>query len=108
MTRRNKYGAKAVYVDGHRFDSQMEARRYGQLKLLEKAGEIVGLKLQPVFPIYINDQEVFEYHGDFAYLDTATCKSVIEDVKGMRTAVYKLKKKCVEAYYDIEIKEVKA
>ena len=48
---RNKYGAKPTIVDGTRFDSTKEANRYGELRLLEKAGAITNLELQPKFPI---------------------------------------------------------
>lgn len=109
---RNKYNAKKTVVDGIRFDSKAEARRYQELKLLERAGEIKGLVLQPKYLL----QEAFQKNGkryraiyyiaDFEYLDVSGI--IIEDVKGKKTAVYKLKKKMFERRYpDLTITEVK-
>ncbi len=95
--RRNKFNAKRTLVDGILFHSAKEARRYGELKLLERAGIIRNLELQPQFPIYINGTKCFTYIADFAYFEAD--KRVTEDVKGQRTQIYRLKKKCVEAYY---------
>lgn len=109
-----KYKAKKVIVDGITFDSKKEARRYQELKLLERAGVIKGLVLQPCFLL----QEKFKYKdkterkikyiADFKYLDTKTGKVVVEDVKGYKTDVYKLKRKLFlkkygEAYEFTEI-----
>lgn len=89
--RRGKFGAIRTTVDGHTFDSRKEARRYGELRLLERAGELTELQLQPRFPIVINGQPVrypsgvaMEYRADFQYVDTRTGKQVVEDVKGVR------------------------
>lgn len=102
-----KYHAKPTTVDGIRFDSGAEARRYGQLKLLERAGKITDLELQPRFVCFINGKIVCVYIADFAYFEGNHRK--VEDVKGMRTEVYKLKKKLVEAIYPhVQIDEVKA
>jgi hypothetical protein len=92
-----KYRAQPVVIDGIRFASKAEARRYGQLKLLEKAGEISGLQLQPKFPIVVNGVKVCAYIADFAYF-TATGR-VVEDVKGVQTPMFRLKRKLVEAIY---------
>ena len=95
--RKSKYGAKKTVVDGITFDSGAEAKRYDELKKLERAGEISGLSLQPAFPIAINGNKVAEYRADFAYFRGSD--RVIEDVKGVKTPVYRLKKKLVEALY---------
>lgn len=102
----NKYNAQAVEVDGIRFASKAEAKRYGQLKLLEMAGYIRDIVLQPKFPIEIKGKKVGSYAADFSYFDRITGKRTYEDVKGVKTPVYKLKKKLVEALYDITITEV--
>lgn len=109
--RRNghKYGAKPTEVDGIRFASQKEARRYQELKLLEKAGEIIGLELQPEFQLRAKGGEkIGIYRPDFAYFAKARNGTtwVIEDVKGFRTPLYRWKKKHVEAQYGIQIREV--
>lgn len=93
----NKYRAKRAFVDGIGFASKLEAKRYGELKLLERAGEITQLQLQPRFPIEINGKLICTYVGDFLYRTTQG--SVLEDTKGHKTPEYKLKKKLVEAIY---------
>lgn len=105
--RTSKYNAKKTEVDGYLFDSRAEARRYQELKILEQAGEITALELQPKFSVYVNRQHICNYKADFRYL-TRTGECVTEDVKGVKTAVYRLKKKLVEASYGIEITEVSA
>lgn len=108
-TKRHKYGAKAVEVDGIRFASKMEAKRYGQLKLLAAGGVIENLVLQPKFPIVIDGTKVCEYRADFSYFENG--KRVVEDVKtpGTRTRLYILKSKLVHALYPgVRITEVTA
>ena len=103
-----KYRAQPTEVDGIRFASKAEAARYRQLKLLEKAGHIRGLLLQPAFVLHAPSPsglvKVGRYVADFAYM--ADGALVYEDVKGMRTPQYRWKKKHVEAEYGIEIREV--
>ncbi len=103
---RSKYNAKKTEVDGFVFDSRAEARRYSELMILEKAGEISELQLQPVFPIFIKGKLICHYMADFGYKEKG--KWIVEDVKGVKTPVYRLKKKMVEAAYDIKITEVTA
>ena len=105
--RRPKYNARKTEVDGYVFASHAEARRYSELKLLEEAvGIINGLELQPKFALIVNGEKIGTYVADFAYTDLALQKRIIEDVKGFKTPVYRLKKKLVEALYGIEIVEV--
>lgn len=95
----NKYNASKTVVDGIKFDSRAEARRYRELKLLQRAGEIKDLELQPSFLLI----EKFKckgksyrdtrYVADFAYIEVKTGLQVIEDVKGVETEVFRLKKK---------------
>ena len=101
----NKYHAKKQEIDGIVFDSKREAARYLELKLLERAGEIGDLEVHPIFPIKVNDMRVCAYEGDFSYHDRRTGRQVIEDVKGVRTPVYRLKKKLLKAVWDIDIVE---
>lgn len=100
----SKYKAVPGHLDGHRFASQKEKRRYAELKLMQKAGEISDLKLQPRYPLIVNDVKVGVYVGDFSYLDRAG-KPVCEDSKGVRTPTYKIKRKLILALYQIEIQE---
>lgn len=104
--RRGKYNAKKTEVDGRVFDSRAEARRYSELCLLEKAGEIKDLECQPVYPCLVEGKLVCKYIADFRYLHIKTSYTVIEDVKGVKTPVYKLKKRLVECLYNITITEI--
>jgi len=101
---RSKYRAIPVVIDGHRFASKAEGRRYTELRLLEQAGEIDNLELQPRFDLIVAGIDVGTYVADFRYLSPAGV--VIEDVKGVRTPVYKLKKRLVRALHGVEIVEV--
>lgn len=101
-----KYNAKKTMLDGYVFDSQMEARRYGALKLLLASGEIKDLSIHLPYPIVVNGKKIGKYIADFVYCENGV--EVIEDVKGFRTAVYRFKKKLVEAIYGIEIRETTA
>lgn len=106
---RHKFNAKRTEIDGISFPSKAEAHRYSELRLLEKAGEIEGLELQPKFPLLVNGVKVATYIGDFRYRvvkGLSGSLTVVEDVKGVRTPVYQLKKKLVRAQYDIDITEV--
>lgn len=95
---RSKYNAKKTVVGGITFDSMKEARRYKELKLLEKAGEISHLQLQPKFRLLdgfkYNGETIrpINYFADFNYID-AEGNEVVEDVKGKKTDVYNIKKK---------------
>lgn len=111
---RHKYGAQPTTIDNIRFASKAEARRYQELKLLEKAGEIRELELQPKFPLFAPGRGnggpyecvcVGHYVADFRYLEGKTLQ--IEDVKGMKTPLYRWKKKHFEAQYGISITEVR-
>jgi hypothetical protein len=123
--RRNghKYGAKRTTVDGISFASQKEARRYQELKLLEKAGEIHGLAVQPIMPLGVPHRflsregntmlkRIGEYRADFLYcvcrggVKCSRSRLVVEDVKGFKTQLYRWKKKHVEAQYGITIREI--
>ena len=99
----SKYFNKKVVIDGHKFDSIAESRRYKELKLLEKAGKIKNLELQPKFLLqdkFKKDGKTFrkiEYVADFGYIEQE--KKVIEDVKGKETEVFKIKRKMFEYRY---------
>lgn len=102
----SKYKAIKTEVDGIVFDSKKEAARYSVLKMMEKAGQISHLELQPQFKVEINGKKICTYKADFQYIDKNIRgmdgqygAMVVEDVKGMKTPVYRLKKKLVEASY---------
>lgn len=100
-----KYGNKKTVVDGRVFASKREARRYSELRLLQRAGEILDLELQPVIACSVNGGHVCNYIADFRYVDRKG-KTTYEDAKGYKTDVYRLKKKLVKACTGIEILEV--
>lgn len=108
----SKYYSRKVIIDGIKFDSKKEGNRYLELRLLLKARKIRDLELQKKFellPKYkINNKTIraISYIADFVYWDISKNEMVIEDTKGFKTEVYKLKKKLFEYKYGIEIKEV--
>lgn len=111
-TRKGKYNAAGERIDGIFFHSKAEGQRYLQLKALQEKGEIENLKLQPAYECVVKNKKITTYRADFKYdvIDDRghVIKSVVEDVKGMLTDIYKLKKKLVEACYDIKILEIPA
>ena len=102
----SKYKAKPTVIDGIRFASKAEARRYCDLKLLESRGAIADLKTQVPYPIHVAGIRVGKYLADFVYTERGEMK--VEDVKGVRTSLYRFKKRCVEAEHKIKIIEVAA
>lgn len=107
-TRGNKYGAVRTEVDGVTFDSKAEAKRWQELRWLEDAGEIRDLVRQQRYDLVVNGVKVTTYVADFVYFDHATNRRVVEDTKGVKTAVYRLKKQLMKAIYGITISEVEA
>lgn len=103
----NKYRNKKTVVDNITFDSKKEAARYQELRLLERAKEIHNLELQPAFAVVVNNVKVCTYKADFKYwVDGVNGRYIVEDVKGIKTPVYQLKKKLVKAIHGIEIQEI--
>lgn len=103
--KRNKYGAIRTTVDGHNFHSKREAMRYGELKLLERAGRIRTLKLQPRFSLIVEGVLICTYVADFQYDEAPLWDLVVEDVKGVRTSTYKIKRALLLATQGIKILE---
>jgi hypothetical protein len=104
-----KYRNKPQEIDGIRFDSKAEAKRYGELMIRQKAGEITDLKVHPPYWLTVNGIEICKYVGDFAYWtnDGDDRQYILEDVKGVKTRLYMLKKKLVLACLGINITEIK-
>lgn len=126
---RSKYGARKTVIDGITFASKKEANRYCELKLLERAGEICCLRLQVPFELipaqYEETGEVYMkgknkgkpkrgrciekavvYYADFVYQNMGSDR-IVEDVKGMRTPVYIIKRKLFRwRYPEYEFREV--
>lgn len=112
---RSKYGAVKTQIDGHVFASKAEARRYAQLKELERIGEIDSLELQPRYElapgVKFSDASratpALRYVGDFRYRDHLG-RLVVEDVKGGPvTEGFRIKKHLMLAIHGIEVKEVR-
>lgn len=111
---RNKYNASKKTIDGIVFDSKREGARYQELKLMESAGVIRNLELQPKYTLQSSfkcqgkTHRAITYKADFRYTETATGAVVIEDVKGYETEVFKLKEKLFRyAFPDIDFRIVK-
>jgi hypothetical protein len=105
--RRHKYRAQRTEcANGHSHPSKAEARRCGELHLLQRLGEIRMLEREVPFPFRVDGKTIFTYRADFAYFE-GDCR-VVEDVKGVLTPIYKLKKKLIEAQYPgVKIVEVR-
>lgn len=121
---RNKYRNEKVTVDGVVFDSKKEARRYQELRLLEKAGKIKDLQRQVKFVLIPAQREPDErgprggvkkgklleksitYRADFVYIDTEAGRKVVEDAKGVRTDEFIIKRKLMLWVYGIRVQEV--
>ena len=103
-----KYHNKKTFIDGIKFDSKLEAERYAQLKILERAGIIRNLELQPEYelvPSFRKNGKTWRktvYKADFRYILCKDDKTIIEDVKGsisVITDVFRLKQKLFEYKY---------
>ncbi len=104
----SKYRNQKTQINGITFDSKHEAQRYAELLLLQRAGEIQGLNRQVRFEL-IPKQEgerACYYVADFVYNVTATGEMVVEDAKGVKTDVYKIKRKLMLWVHGIRIREV--
>ena len=111
MYYQNKYKNKKTIIDGIEFDSKAEAKRFCELRLLEKARKIKDLTLQPCFILQSSFKKngktyrKIEYIADFQYEENG--KVIVEDVKGMKTKEFQIKRKLFEYKYpDLEIKIV--
>ncbi len=109
----SKYRAQPTIVDGIRFHSKREAARYQELRLLELAGEIRELQLQPKFPLYAPERgsskpaQIGVYIADFRYREGPRGLLRVEDVKGFDVPLGKWKRKHAEIQYGIDIQVVR-
>lgn len=119
--KRNKYGNRKVVRDGIKFDSEREAARFSELKVLRAMGKIRNLRLQANFTLVegyttIEGERIkpMVYKADFTY-ERATEPDrngavywlrEVEDVKGVKTKEYQMKKKLMQDKYGITIREV--
>lgn len=103
---KHKYNAKPTVIEGKWFASRREARDYQTLLILEKAGKITNLRLQVRFPLEVNGVLVTTYVADFVYREVDTDMTVVADSKGVKTDVYKIKKKLMKLLRGIDILEL--
>lgn len=120
-----KYKNKKTIIDGITFDSKKEARRYGELSLLQRGGVISELELQKEFELVPAQYETFprygkngqrlkdgkrciekpvKYKADFVYKENGSV--IVEDTKGVKTKDYIIKRKLMLYVHGIKIKEV--
>ena len=107
----HKYHNKPVVTpEGEKFDSKREYRRWKELQLMEKAGEISSLQRQVPFELVCAHPPEFKrpikYIADFVYIDERSSHVVVEDAKGMKTPAKKKKKRLMFDKYGIMIQEV--
>lgn len=102
----SKYHAKKVSMYGISFDSGKEAMRYAELLTMQRSGKITGLKRQVRFNLIPKQdgERACDYIADFVYDKDG--KTVVEDVKGMRTREYIIKRKLMLFRHGIHIHEV--
>lgn len=109
--RRSKYGSRKTEIEGIVFDSAAEASRYGQLRMMQNAGMITGLRRQVSYEIIPSEKgpdgrslRPLRYVADFVYID---CRGIehVEDVKGVLTKEYRIKKRLMWHILGIAIEE---
>jgi hypothetical protein len=116
----SKYKAIRTTVDGIIFDSKAESEYYLELKLLERAGELKDLELQPRFPLFLTDSrtgesvKIGEYRADFRYKLRSPVNAranawptIIDDVKGVEVPLQKWKRRHAELQYGITVRIVR-
>jgi hypothetical protein len=106
--KKNKFNAQAVDIEGKKFDSRKEAKRYTDLRRLLKAGVIGQLAHHVEFELNVGGTHSLIYEADFTYIIAKTGEKVVEDVKSeptRQTAIYKKKKKLMKRLHGIQILE---
>lgn len=103
----NKYGAKPIVIDGHRFASKREGQFYSALKLREKAGEVYEVQMQTPYLLIVYGQLVCTYKADFVFYDAVEKRNRVVDVKGVQTKDFIIKRKLMRACHGIEVEIVK-
>lgn len=116
--KRSKFGNKPTVADGIKHASKKQALRWVLLRQWEREGRIKNLQREVSFPIVVKGEKICTYRADHVYHEPGVCRvvdgayvmtistQVVEDVKGFKTAEYRLKKKLMRAVHGIEIREV--
>lgn len=120
---KSKYHSAKTTLDGEIFDSNRESKRYAELLLLQRSGDITELQRQVPYvlipvqrePSVIGPrggvkegrciEEAVKYIADFVY-KTRNGETIVEDAKGVRTPDYVIKRKLMLYVHKIRIKEV--
>jgi len=114
----SKYGARRVKRDGYMFDSNAEQEHYVELCMRGHAGEITDLKVHPRFQLVKAFRDVdgkkvtgIRYFADFSYVDAMTGRTIVEDVKGVQTPLFRVKAKLFklaikEGRFDVDFRLV--
>lgn len=108
-----KYKAQRTTINGHTFDSKAEARRYAELWLMNDKGLIQNLELQPSFVLAPSvkyegssrAKPALRYVADFSYIEND--KLIVEDVKGMETQAFKIKRHLMKHVYKVDVRVTK-
>ena len=103
LTVKAKYRNRKVENEHGKFDSAKEAQRYAELVLLERAGAIANLRRQVPYALVVAGVYIGKYVADMVYKEGE--KVVVEDVKGFKTEVYRLKRLLMLACHNVEVKE---
>lgn len=111
---KGKYRNQRTELDGRTFDSKAEAKRYSELQLLVRCGQIRELQMQVRYELVpgvrlageARAKPAITYVADFVYFDVQAGRLVIEDVKGMATDVYRIKRHLMKALLGLDITEV--
>jgi hypothetical protein len=101
---RRKFGNTPTVVHGIEFHSKREAKRYSELRMLERAGHIQDLQTQVKFDLVVNGLRIATYKADFVYTESGA--KVVEDTKGYPNDRWPMKKKLMKAIHGIDVKEV--
>ena len=105
---KNKYNAKRTTLDGITFASKAEANYYAGLKLREKAGEVAGVELQRRFALLGPDGALISvYVADFCFWDHVADRFRCIDVKGIETPAFKMKRKMMKSFLQIDVEVIK-
>ena len=109
--KKSKYNNVKTVIDDIKFASKREAKRYSELKLLERCNVISDLRLQVPYVLIqaqkggIRNELALKYVADFVYYDYELNNTIIEDVKGVKTPIYIAKRKMMKAL-GLEITEI--
>jgi hypothetical protein len=105
--RKFRFNAAKIEREGKKWDSLAEYQRFKVLEISLHLGEIADLRCQVHYLLEVNGQPISEYIADFVYYTQVGERwiQIVEDVKGVRTPEYRLKKKLMKAIWNIEITE---